>query len=85
MTQLESICYDYGVTVNQVREKKKTSNIVTIRQLICFELRNSKISFPKIGKLVNRSHATVIHSVNKVNDYLDVKDELILKILNHGK
>lgn len=82
MNQLENLCNEYGVTINEIKEKKKTAKIVTIRQIICYELRKTNLSLPKIGKLINRSHATVFHSIHKINTFIEIQDNFTMNLLN---
>ena len=44
------------------------AKIVNARQLVCYLVRRlTPLSYSQIGKLVNRDHATVVHSIQKIS------------------
>lgn len=53
----------YSITfdINKVRSKSRKAELVFKRSLICFILKKEKLSFSKIGKYINRDHATAMN------------------------
>ena len=65
------VCQEYHVTMNQLRSKKRTRDLVISRQVYCFLCRNyTTASLQVIGNLIYRDHATVLYSANVVRDTL---------------
>jgi chromosomal replication initiator protein len=78
---LSTVCSYYGVSIENVKSNSRKANFTQARQLFCYLARNhSEYSFPKIADEINRDHATVIHSVNKLSIekeiYSQVKKEI---------
>ena len=64
-----ALCQLYHKPLDYYLEKSRQAERVEIRQMVCLYLReNTNYSYPKIGRLVNRDHATVIFSVNTAKD-----------------
>lgn len=47
----------------------------------CYSNFMTKISLQKIGRLVNKDHASVLHSMKVVEDLLSTRDELFLDVI----
>ncbi len=58
----------YSVSVDDMKSKKKTSNISNARQIAMFIIRElTQISLPQIGDYFSgRDHSTVHHAINQV-------------------
>jgi chromosomal replication initiation ATPase DnaA len=55
----------------------------TIRHVAFYILRKyRKLSYPEIGALFNRDHATIIWGCRKAQDFIDVKDSYFISIYN---
>ena len=64
---LEAVSKKYGVSIAELKSKTKVSNVANARQIAMYIMRKRlDLSYPKIGSLLNREHATVISSVDKV-------------------
>lgn len=64
---LECVSKKYGVTIEDIKGRKQTSEITYIRHIAMYLMRKViDLSLPKIGKLLDRNHATVISSLKKV-------------------
>ena len=64
---LDVVTRKYGVTVDELKSKAKSSHITNPRQ-ICMDILRKKtdLSLLKIGRIFNRDHSTVIPSVEKI-------------------
>lgn len=78
------------ITYEEVISKTKVREVVLVRHILCFILRqHTSLSLKSIGqKLGNRDHSTVIHGINRVLNDLSCKgyseDKIfILKVLKH--
>ena len=57
----------YGISVDDIKSKKKTDSIANARHIAIYIIRNlTDLSLKEIGKVVGRDHSTVLSSVNKV-------------------
>jgi len=66
---LNVVCEYYNVTIEEINSKKRSQDIVHPRQVATWLCRNmTENSQEQVGKAVgNRDHATVINSINKIN------------------
>ena len=66
------ICCEYfKVTHFDLCSKSRKHNITFNRQLLIYFLhKNTILSTIIIGKMLNRDHATVLHSCKAINDYM---------------
>jgi len=74
-----------GIEIDEIKGRNRYNDIVKARQFFChlsktFEVRlKMNISLTMIGKEINKDHTTVIHAINKCNDFLctepDYKEE----------
>ena len=73
---LEATCDVNRVGLDVIQSKKKKDEIVVIRQMYCYFARKYTMSNLKtIGELVNRDHATVIHSIKIIENMISVKEQ----------
>jgi chromosomal replication initiator protein len=74
------VCSEYSVTPEQLKGKCRKREFVIPRQLFTYLLKYycPHLSLKSIGRIVGKErekgtvdHATVIHSLSSINDYLD--------------
>jgi chromosomal replication initiator protein len=75
---LKTICYEFDMDYNEVKNKKtRLSKFVYVRQLYAYFCKiYTKDSLTKIGKFINKDHATVIFSIKKISGYIDIDKEV---------
>jgi len=62
----------YGISSNQLLSRDRTKEVARARQVAMYRLREElHLSFPKIGEILSRDHATVMHG------YEQIKSEII--------
>lgn len=78
------VCSYFGYTTEQVLEKSRRRNLVTVRMIFCYmayELWYSidregyevrAWSLQDIGWFLDQDHATVIHAIKKCKDFLSM-------------
>lgn len=54
-------CVKYEVDKCILLSKRRNALLVEKRKLIAKELREKGLSYPQIGKLLNRHHTTIMH------------------------
>ena len=60
--------------------KTRRRDIVAYRQVFCYIARNSGYTFKAIGDVIQKDHATVIHSCRSISDLLEIKDPDIVRL-----
>ena len=76
---LEWACGLARTTVEEVRGRDRKAGPAARRMMVCALLRRRRLSFPVIGRLVNRDHSTVIHAERIVDSRPELRarvDEL---------
>ena len=64
---LKQVSKKHGVSVEDIKSKKKTDSIATARHISIYIIRKlTDLSLKEIGKVFGRDHSTVISSINKV-------------------
>ena len=58
----------YGVSVDDIKSKKKTDSIANARHVSVYIIRKlTDLSLKEIGKAIGRDHSTIISSINKID------------------
>lgn len=72
-----SIAKQYGVTVQELKSKKRSKNVATARQIACYIMKKlTNYSLQAIGQFLNgRDHSTIIHAITTVENRIK-KDRL---------
>lgn len=79
---ISAVCKYFGTTPEKVIVKKRTRDIVKIRHLIRYFLRSyTNLSLNEVSEITRSkeeigNHSTVMHSLQCVNDWIDVDKEL---------
>jgi chromosomal replication initiation ATPase DnaA len=80
----ESICEDFGVSLDDVKSNKKPQHIVDVRHIVAYCLfKNFSTSLKQVGDYLNRDHSTIIHSIRKVNSLEDLRAYASAKLDTH--
>ena len=57
----------YGISVDDIKSKKKTDSIANARHVSIYIIRKlTDLSLKDIGKVFDRNHSTIISSINKI-------------------
>lgn len=60
--------------LDQLRQRNKKAFVAIQRQLFCYLMyKYCGYSSCNVGRLIHRDHATVLHSINVINDILETK------------
>jgi chromosomal replication initiator protein len=80
-TIIRSICFDRNITKTEISSKSRLKEICEARQLsIYFIRKNTELPLKEIGKLFNRDHATVMHSIQSIENQLSYNKKIGLEI-----
>ena len=72
---IEKCAKFYGVKKEDIYSDKRTKNIALARQVSIYIMKElTDFSFPKIGSIIGKDHATAIYAIKKVNELME-KDE----------
>ena len=65
------VCDYYGKNTCEIRTNSRHASVVKCRQIIMYLMRKyTNMSVVELGKMFNRHHSIVIHSVDKVKNYI---------------
>ena len=80
---LHRVYYVTGISVSDMKSKCRKREIVTARQVFFYLARETfpKMGLKTLGAMLDKDHATVIHSSKAVKDLIEAKDKTILEIL----
>ena len=73
----EIVCNYYDVDYNLMLSKSRTINAVKCRQISMYLIRkHTTLSLPSIGKMFNKNHATIIHSIKTMENHIEWEKDL---------
>lgn len=77
---INAVCHYFGITEEAIRQRCRKKEIIAARQTAVYFMRQNKtLSLKSIGKEVGLiDHTSVIHSLNKMNGFIDIQDESTL-------
>lgn len=82
-TLVDIIATVSGVEKKNIIGKERYRKFVIPRYIFTYiAKRRYGYTFEEIGEVIDSHHSTVIYSVNKVNDLLEINDEFIIPIYN---
>lgn len=80
------VCEIYGVNPSLVLGKLRWKKLVECRQIIAHILRNDKfltMSLKSIGFMLGRRHySSIIHSVQTIENYIELEPDFRAKVIN---
>ena len=80
---LSMVCRVSGVSKGEILSESRKREVVEARQIYCYYARKkTEHSSAKIGNLIGQDHATVLHSIKKVNNMLCINDVAIKSLVN---
>ncbi len=67
----------YNISAEKLSSHSRSREMVLPRQVAMYMMRSMLgYSLPEIGKIFSRDHTTVLHSINKIEDYLKTSSEM---------
>lgn len=69
MLTIERAAMEAGVPVSVIRGPNRRRDLCMIRWAVMLTLRERGLSYPTIGRIVNRNHGTVITGVRQARNY----------------
>ena len=71
----------YGITVDTIKSKNKSATVAEARQVAAYLIReNTNLPYKKIGSILERDHATIMSSIEKVKLNLRTIDNFKLSV-----
>ena len=79
---LRVVCKELEMDFDIVKTKEtRKREYVYARQLYAYFARKyTKDVLSNIGKFINKDHATILHSINQVNNFLDTDKQMKLQV-----
>lgn len=69
---IENTSNAYGISIEDILGDRRQKDTVLPRHIIMYKLRKElELSFPRIGKIFNKDHTTIIHAFNKIDNMLN--------------
>jgi chromosomal replication initiation ATPase DnaA len=65
MMEMEAIAKVYGYTAEDIIGKNRMKKLVAVRRKCAVMLREKGYSTTEIGRIMNRDHSTIVHSLQK--------------------
>lgn len=73
---LSVVCDQYLVTRKDLTGRSRARELVMPRQIAMYFIKQfTKLSLSDIGRIMNRDHATVLYSIRKVKDFIEIEPE----------
>jgi len=83
---IEIICTGEGISKEELIKKSRDVELVFTRQLILYFCHELKLGSDKyIGSMIGKDHATVLHSVKVIKNYIDTDKCKAEKIKEYWK
>ena len=74
---LQEVAKFYGISADKLSSSNRSKETVLPRQVAMYLVRQElRYSLPEIGKIFSKDHTTVLHSINKIENYLATSDEM---------
>ena len=74
---VDEYCESLNINRTLLFSKRRDRDLVEKRMILALFLRNRvELTWVAIGKIMNRNHASIIHYIGKIEDYLDVYPHL---------
>ncbi len=78
---LNRVAEKYEVTVESIKGTRRTKNIMQARHVAIYLIRTmTDMSFPQLGRMFDKDHATVMSSYNKIVNEIKKEDPFALEI-----
>jgi len=73
---IRKVCQEFGVSVRDVRGKRRTADIVQPRQVCMYLMRKElEMTLDQIAKELNRrDHTTVLHAIDRVDEKMEIDE-----------
>lgn len=65
LAEIDAIAELYGYTLEDILGKSKLKELVAVRRKCVVWLRGKGYSTTEIGRIMNRDHSTIVHSLQK--------------------
>lgn len=78
---MKRICSEFDISKKELLSKRRLRYIVLPRQVLMYILRKEyKLTLERIATLLNKNHATVLHSVNTIDNLMSYDSDLKNKV-----
>jgi len=69
---MRAVCQIYNITPDDIYSKNRTQHILYARHTFNYICRRTlRMSLESIGRIINRDHSTIIHSVRQTQDLIE--------------
>lgn len=69
---IQDVCRAYGITEEELKSRTRRRHVAEARHMVCYLLASEcRCALTHIGAILNRSHATVIHSLTALSGLME--------------
>ena len=86
---IEDVALVTNISVQEIKARRRKTEILLARQLSMYMIYETiykkipeSVSLQQIRSHMGKDHATVLHSVRVINDYIDTKNKHVMQILD---
>lgn len=73
---IEAVCDHFDLEFTETIKRNRQAKYVLCRTMIVYFLRkHTNLTVKEIGKVFGHDHTTVLHSLQKVRGFMDIKDD----------
>jgi chromosomal replication initiation ATPase DnaA len=77
LAEMDAIAELYGYTVEDILGKSKVGPLMKVRRMCVLRMRNKGYSTLAIGRIMNRDHSTIVHSLQKIRAEMEAINDSI--------
>lgn len=79
---IKEVCSYFCIEEKILIGRSRKMEYVLARQIATYLIRNeTKAKLTDIGKELGQDHTTVVHSIKKINDFISIKDDVVIESL----
>lgn len=78
---INEYCSKIGMPLEKLKSKSRKREVITARFIYWYHLRENRYTYEEIGRMFGMNHATVIHAVRTVDNFIAIDDSYIEKFL----
>jgi len=80
---ISAVCNYYQIPYSTLIKKCRDRDLIKARHTLCYLLRkHTALSLTQVAKLFNQDHTSVMHAIDKITGFLDIKDAEVMEAVH---
>lgn len=80
---INAVCDYFVINKKDLSNKSRERNLVLPRHIAMYLIKTkTKATYLSIGQIFKRDHSTVINAMDKINGFLDIKDDITVDAID---